>query len=244
MKIKLTLSYDGTEYKGWQSQTDYKSVQQTVISAIKTVTGEDVKLTASGRTDAGVHAEGQVASFITHSKVPPQNFARALNTKLPGDIRVLKSERVSDDFNARASAKRKTYRYSVYLADTDKPLKDRYALRVKGEPDVGKMINAGKLLVGEHDFKTFSATGSVVKTSVRTIYSLDIVKNGENINFYVCGNGFLYNMVRIVVSTLIKVGQNKISEQDVVNMLEKHIRPNGIDTIPVKGLCLLSVEYE
>ena len=243
MKIKLTVSYDGTNYYGWQSQKEYVSVQQTLVEAIFKVTGEKVKLTASGRTDAGVHAVGQVASFVTNSTVPPENFAKALNTALPNDVKVLKSQMVSDDFNARSSAKRKTYRYSVYLSNVIEPLKDRYKEMVYGKIDIEKMISASKHLIGTHDFKGFCATGSTDTTTVRTIYSLDIVKNGEDVDFYITGNGFLYNMVRIIVGTLIKIGRNKLSEQDLLTMLNTGDRSFGGETISAKGLCLMSVEY-
>ncbi len=244
MKIKLTISYDGTEYKGWQVQPDYpNTVQQIVKNAIKEITGEDVTLTGSGRTDAGVHAEGQVASFVSNSTVPAKNFYRALNTVLPSGVKVLASEQVPDDFDARRSAKKKLYRYSVYLGSADKPLKARYAERVYGELDVEKMRESASLLVGEHDFKAFCASGSEVNSTVRTIYYIDVIQNGEDVFFNICGNGFLYNMVRIIVGTLIKVGKGQLDKTDVEAMLTKLERSYGGQTISPKGLCLVKVEY-
>ena len=244
MRIKLTLSYDGTPFCGWQRQKNGVSVQETLEDAIYNLTGERVVVTASGRTDAGVHALGQVAHFDTDSTIPPEKFYKALNTFLPDDIKALKSEKVSDKFNANKSAKRKTYEYSLYVADTELPLKERYATRVYGEIGIEKMRSAGRLIEGEHDFKAFSATGSSVKTTVRTVYAVKVEKTGEDIKIRITGNGFLYNMVRIIAGALVKIGKGELSERDIIKAFSTGERKLLGETLPAKGLCLIKVEYE
>lgn len=242
MKIKLTLSYDGTDYCGWQVQPNGLSIQQVLEQALFTLTGEKVKVTGSGRTDAGVHAIGQVADFTTNSTIPPQKFALALNTILPSSVKVISSEQVEDSFNAIKSAKRKTYQYNLYTSCVELPLKERYALRID-QVDLAKMQSAGKLLIGEHDFKCMCAVGGSAKTTVRQIYDLSIEQKGQDITVSVTGNGFLYNMVRIMVGTLLEIGYGKMTEQDLKDMLISGQRAKGGKTISAKGLVLKSVEY-
>ena len=243
MRIKLCLSYDGTDFCGWQRQRNGVSVQQTVEDAVYSLTGEKVTVTASGRTDAGVHAKEQVAHFDTNANIPPEKFYKALNTFLPNGVKALSSEKASDNFNARKNAKRKTYEYSLYLSDTELPLKERYGTRVYGNIDIEKMRSAARLIEGEHDFKAFSATGGSVKTTVRTVYGITVAKSGEDIKITVCGSGFLYNMVRIIAGALVKAGKGEISESDILKALETGNRELLGETLPAKGLCLLKVEY-
>lgn len=243
MKIKLTVSYDGTNYCGWQIQPNGTSVQGVIEEAIFRLTGEKVSITGSGRTDAGVHAKGQVASFETQSKIPPENFYKALNTLLPPDVKAVKSELVADDFNACRNAKKKTYTYSMYISDVELPLKERYSVRVEKGLDVKKMKKAGKLLVGEHDFKSFCSTGSEVKTTVRKIYSLKVKKTKDDLKISITGNGFLYKMVRSIVGVIIAVGQGKLTESDITQMLKTGERNLESKTFPAKGLTLMKVEY-
>lgn len=243
MRIKIVLSYDGTDFCGWQRQTNGVSVQQTVEDAVYNLTGEKTTVTASGRTDAGVHAAGQVAHFDTNANVPPEKFYKALNTFLPDSVKVLSSEQVADNFNARKSAKRKTYEYGLYLSDTELPLKERYCTRVYGDIDIEKMRSCAKLIEGEHDFKAFSATGSSVKTTVRTVYGIIIEKSGIDFKIRVTGNGFLYNMVRIIAGALVKIGKGEISENDIIKALKTGERNLLGETLPAKGLCLIKVEY-
>ena len=243
MKIKLTVSYDGTNYVGWQSQKNGVSVQDEIESALEKVCKKRIRITGSGRTDAGVHAAGQVADFEADVSVPPERFSLALNAFLPPDIKVLKSERAEDDFNARYSAKKKTYRYSVYFSPVDLPLKDRYALRLDKSPDMGKLRAAAKIFEGEHDFKSFSSTGSAVKTTVRTVYSVCVKKNADGVDIDVCGNGFLYNMVRIIVGALIAFSEDKTTINELIAALSGSPRPAAVKTLPAKGLTLLSVDY-
>ena len=245
MKIKLTLTYDGTDFCGWQRQKKGVSVQETVEDALYRITGEKIKIVGSGRTDAGVHALGQVASFSSSGNIPPEKYAKALNTVLPAGVKAVKSERAEDNFDACRSAKIKTYRYSAYISDTVLPLKERYAARIADYPkiDFGRIESAAKLLAGTHDFKAFCASGNSSKTTVRTIYDLKAEKKGADIDFTVTGNGFLYNMVRIIAGVLIAVGRGEFSEDDVKKMLETGVRPMSVKTLSPKGLCLLKVEY-
>jgi len=243
MRVKLTISYDGTGVSGWQVQPDKTSFQEILENAIFSVTKEKVIVTGSGRTDAGVHALGQVAHFDTNSTIPPEKIALALNTALPPNIKVLKSETINDTFNARRSAKKKTYCYSIYNSYIDEPLKDRYSVRVYGNLDMDLLNKGAEKFVGEHDFKCLSASGNSSKTTTRTIYEIKIEKQGEDIKFFITGNGFLYNMVRILVGTLIKVGRKELPLSVIDEMLKTGNRDIGGDTLPPQGLCLLKVEY-
>lgn len=244
MRIKLTLGYDGTNYCGWQRQPNGESIQSRLEKAIETVIGKKVKVVGSGRTDAGVHANGQVAHFDADgTTIPPERYANALNTALPPDIRVYKSELVADGFNACRSAKKKTYKYSFYVSETENPLKERYALKISPKTNVDAMVNASEIFVGEHDFKAFKASGGTSKTTVREIYSVDFETDGQNLALCVTGNGFLYNMVRIMAGTLLAVGEGKLTEDGLRNMIKTGERKLGGKTLPAKGLCLEKVEY-
>lgn len=242
MRVKLTVSYDGTDFCGWQVQDNGVSVQGVLEEAIFKVTGENVRVTGSGRTDAGVHAAGQVAHFDTESSVPAEKFYKALNAFLPCGVKVVKSERADDDFHACNLAKRKTYAYSLYLSDAELPLKERYAERVENV-DAEKMKAAAKEFVGTHDFSAYKASGSSAKTTVRKIYSCKVVKKGTDITFTVCGNGFLYNMVRIMVGATVAAGKGEISVEDIRRSLATGERPKNVKTFPAKGLCLMKAEY-
>ena len=242
MRIILTISYDGTAYCGWQRQKNGISVQEVIENAILKLTSEKVSLIASGRTDAGVHAMGQVAHFDTTSKVPPEKFYLALNSYLPNDIRILFSSLAKEDFHARYSAKRKTYVYKFYLSPVILPLKDRYATRIENfnEETAQAVLNQ---IVGTHDFKCFLSSGSEVKTTVRTIYSATVYKAGDDISLEITGNGFLYNMVRIIAGTVVASCENKITADDLKNALLSGNRNAVGKTAPAQGLCLKSVEY-
>ena len=245
MRIKITVSYDGTDYCGWQVQPNGISVQSVLEEAIEKITGEKVKVTGSGRTDAGVHALGQVADFYTEKdNIPPENFAAALNTVLPDNVSVIKSERVADDFNSRKCAKKKTYRYLLYRSAVKLPLYERYAVQTDKNVDINKMREVSKVFIGTHDFKCFNASGGGAKTTVRTVYSIEIAEKGCMLSVSVTGNGFLYNMVRIMTGTLLKAGQGKLSAEDAGKMLLSGKRSDGGNTLPAKGLCLMKVEYD
>lgn len=243
MRILLTVSYDGTDFFGYQIQPNKRTVEQTLNEAISKITGETVKSIASGRTDSGVHALCQKVHFDTQSKIPPANFALALNTVLPDDVKVISSKKVPNSFNARYSAKKKTYRYSLYFSSVEEPLVKRYKTLIKYPVDIEKIKSAAKVIEGEHDFKCFLASGSSVKDTVRTVYSVKVIKKGKNLDFLVTGNGFLYNMVRIIVGTLLSVGEGKLTELDIKNALISGERPQFFKTMPAKGLCLEKVVY-
>ncbi len=242
MRIVITVSYDGTNFCGWQRQKNGISVQEVVENAILKLTGEKVSLIASGRTDAGVHAMGQVAHFDTLSKIPPEKFYLALNSLLPDDVRILSSFLAEDNFHARFAAKRKTYVYKFYLSPVTLPLKDRYASRIENF-NVEAAQAVLNEIVGTHDFKCFLSSGSEVKTTVRTIYSATVRKEGDDINLEITGNGFLYNMVRIIAGTVLAACENRITVEGVKNALLSGDRNLVGKTAPAKGLCLKSVEY-
>lgn len=244
MRIKLTVEYDGTNYAGWQRQKNAPSIQQTIEEAIYSVTKEEAKVCGSGRTDSGVHALGQVCHFDTNSTIPPENFYKALNIVLPNDVKIIKSEKASENFNACRNAKRKTYCYTFYTGDTIKPLYERYAVKIDGKVDVSLMKECAQILVGEHDFKCFCASGSETLTTIRTLYEVSVNEENDLIKIIVTGNGFLYNMVRIIAGTLLAVGQKRITKETVIEMLEKKDRSLGGKTIASKGLCLVEVKYE
>ncbi len=243
MRVKLTLGYDGTEYCGWQVQPNATTVQQKLEEAVFLATGEKVRVTGSGRTDAGVHAKGQVAHFDTECTIPPEKIYRALNAHLPINVRVFKSEQVGQEFHACNSAKKKTYRYSLYLGDTENPLKERYSVKIDGKVDFEKMKEVATLFLGEHDFKGFCASGSGAKTTIRTIYDIAVEKAGDDIKVTVTGNGFLYNMVRIMVGAILLVGKGEIEKREIERMLKYGERPSNARTLPARGLCLERVEY-
>ena len=246
----LVLAYDGTAFNGWQAQrrATLRTVQETLEGAAAEIFHTKTKITASGRTDAGVHALGQVCSFSARTTSPPEKLAECFNALLPADVRVLESGRAAENFDACRSAKRKTYAYSLYFSRRENPLKERYCVRVSGTPDFEKMLAAAKMLEGEHDFKAFCAADSSAKTTVRTLYAVRMERErcftGEELRIYVTGNGFLYNMVRTVVGTLLDVGFSGRSLADVERALSAGDRAAVGRTMPAKGLCLLSVEYE
>ena len=208
--IKLTIEYDGTSYGGWQKQKNNRTIQQCIEEAIKLLTGEEVELIGSSRTDAGVHAKGMVANFITNSKIPADKFREAINTKLPDDIGIIKSEEVDKNFHSRYDSKGKTYCYTLVNRYEKVCLGRSYVYQVRDELNYNLMKDAAKYFLGKHDFKAFKTNGSSVKTSVRTISGLELELKGDVLKIFISADGFLYNMVRIIVGTLIEVGKGKI----------------------------------
>ena len=252
MNIALKVSYDGTCFSGWQIQENGRTVQGELERAICERFGFFSRVTGSGRTDAGVHAAGQVCNFVLSDgiKISAERVADALNTALPPDVRVLESVAVPEEFDACRSAKKKTYRYSLYFARRENPLSERYAVRFGEKPDLSKMLACADLLEGEHDFSAFSATGSSVKTTVRTVSSIKFVPYGTEYNWEqngmhvdVCGNGFLYNMVRIMAGAMLDCGTGKLTADAVKRALRTGERDLLGKTMPAKGLTLLRVEY-
>jgi tRNA pseudouridine38-40 synthase len=246
--LKLTLAYDGTDFWGWQIQPEVVTIQGTLASAIGRVTGENVLPQGSGRTDAGVHALAQVASFSTISPIPAQNLMIALNDILPPAIRVLAAAEVPPEFNARRSAQSKTYRYRIYRGAICPPFIARYVWHYPYPLDEEAMRDAAGYLLGEHDFTSFAAVdpepGWVAQISnVRSILSSECSKAGQELVYEVCGTGFLHHMVRNLVGTLILVGKNKIKPQDISLILKAKKRSAAGATAPARGLFLVKVDY-
>lgn len=245
-KIILEISYLGTKYFGWQKQPNRTSIQQTIESIYKDRLKEEINLTASGRTDAGVHAIKQVAHFETSLNIKAEKFAYILNSFLPPDIRILRSFEGSQNFNARFSAKSKTYLYKMYLSDIELPIFLDRALRISETLNTKAMRKASKALIGTHDFSSFCKhRQNQDKNFVRTIYTIDInhdkIKNTLDIE--ISGNGFLHNMIRIIVGTLLDVGKGKYNAQDIKNILNEKKRIHGIKTLPPYALYLKDVNY-
>lgn len=241
--IKLIIEYDGTGYGGWQKQKNAPSIQQEIEEGIYKLTRERVTLIGSGRTDSGVHARGQVANFLTSSNLPPDRFSYALNSVLPEDIRVLSSQEVDYKFHARYSAKGKRYRYSMIIRPHGTAIGRNYYYHLRHRLDIDAMKKASKYLIGTHDFKAFQAAGSSVKDTIRRIDRAELTWEEPYLYFDIEGNGFLYNMVRIIVGTLILVGQNKIEYKMMDNIIKSKDRQMAGPTAPAHGLCLEEVYY-
>lgn len=243
MRVKIIIEYDGTNYAGWQRQDNAIAVQQKIEEAVFEITGQRAVVTGAGRTDAGVHALGQVAHFDTTATIPPEKWAYALNTKLPEDIRIRSSMKVDPEFHSTLHAEKKHYRYSIYNAPHTSPTRRLYAASVFYPLDEKLMQAAADVFPGEHDFSAFAAAGSDIKTTVRRVYSAKVTRNGDMLYFDVVGNGFLYNMVRIMAGTIIEVGYGKLAKTDVENALRSGERSNAGYTAPACGLTMVEVYY-
>ena len=247
--LKLILSYDGSEFAGWQVQPDAVTVQGTLASAIGRVTGEKVLPQGSGRTDAGVHALAQVVTFDTKSSVPAANFVKALNDVLPASVRVLEVEEAAPDFHARKSARAKTYQYRIYRGAICPPFLARYVWHYPFPLDERAMVRAAKGVEGEHDFTSFAAVdperGSqgVPLSNVRRIFSSNWERQGDEFLYTVKGSGFLHHMVRNLVGTFILVGKGTLQAEDLTRILEARNRSAAGATAPASGLYLVNVEY-
>lgn len=241
--IKLIIEFDGNRYAGWQIQKNAITVQETITRAIEELTKEEINLIGSSRTDAKVHARGFCASFFTSSTIPANKFKQAINNKLPEDIVILDSEHVADDFHARYSSKGKKYTYDILNREQPPALSRNYMYFYKKKLDINKMKEAINFFVGEQDFASFQNTGSNVKTTIRTIYDFTIDSSGDIISISITGNGFLYNMVRIIIGTLIQVGIGKIEPTDIPEIINSKNRKKAGPTAPPQGLCLKEVYY-
>ena len=246
--LKITLSYDGTDFAGWQIQPDTPTIQGTLSSAIGRVTGEKVLPQGSGRTDAGVHALAQVANFSLESPIPSENLLKALNDVLPSTIRILAVEEVDSSFHARKSATAKTYSYRMYRADICPPFLARYVWHHPYPLDENEMIAAAALVTGEHDFTSFAAVdperGREQEVSnIRTIFASTWRREGDESIYEVRGSGFLHHMVRNLVGTFILVGKGTLKPKDVSRILEAKSRSAAGATAPASGLFLVNVEY-
>ena len=235
--IKLTIEYDGKDFNGWQKQKNKLNIQGEIEKAIQNIMHEEVDLIGSGRTDAGVHSLGQVANFKINSNFPIEKMALALNSQLKNSIVIKKAEEVDERFHSRYNAKNKTYRYIINNSKTGtaiyRNLEYCYPLQ-----------EACKYFEGEHDFKAFKSSGTSAKNSVRTIYKAQVTKDGERVIIELTGNGFLYNMVRIISGTLLDVGLGKIKPEQIKTIKEQKDRQKAGRTLPAHGLYLVKVEYK
>lgn len=244
MRIRLIVAYDGTNYHGWQIQKNAVSVEGVLTEALQELLGEEIELAGTSRTDSGVHALGNVAVFDTDTRIPPEKIAVAVNQRLPEDIRVMCSEEVASDFHPRYQVSRKTYEYSITNAKIQFPTKRLYSYFVYIPLDVERMRQTAEYFLGEHDFGGFCSVGSQVKTTVRTIYALDVLQDGEDIRIRITGNGFLYNMVRIIAGTLIEVGMGRREPEMVKKAVDTADRKLAGPTAPPQGLTLVNIEFE
>ena len=242
-RVKLIISYDGTNYCGWQVQINGITVEEVINRELSRMLGEDIAVIGASRTDSGVHALGNVAVFDTFSKIPPEKMCFALNQRLPDDIRIQDSCEVPLDFHPRYCDSTKTYEYKILNRRFDNPVMRLYTHFVYMPLDYEKMQEAAKYLVGEHDFKSFCSARTQVTDTVRTIYSLDVSKEDDIIKIRISGNGFLYNMVRIIVGTLIKVGLKVYPPEYVKEILEACNRNVAGPKAPAKGLTLIGIVY-
>lgn len=242
--IKLKIEYDGSGFNGWQKQPNKLNIQGEIERAITQITGEEVDLIASGRTDAGVHSLGQVANFKTNSNIPTEKFPIALNTKLKRSIRILEAKEVEPRFHSRYNCKKKTYRYIINNSENGTAIYRNLEYNFSQKLNVENMNEAIKYFIGEHDFKGFKASGTSSKSSIRTIYDAKVYKDGERIIIELTGNGFLYNMVRIISGTLVEVGIGKINPEEIENIIKSGDRKMAGKTLPPQGLYLVKVEYE
>ena len=243
-RIMLTVAYDGTDYSGWQIQPHAETIEGILNRELSRLLGEEIRVIGASRTDAGVHAEGAVCVFDTESRIPPEKFSYALNQSLPQDIRIRSSEEVAGDFHPRKCDCRKTYAYRIWHDEFPMPTKERYTYWIYTKLDVDRMRKAASYLVGQHDFASFCSTHTQTENTVRTIYYLSVLEEGKEITILICGNGFLYNMVRIIAGTLIEIGQGKREPEEVKEMLLARDRASSGPTAPPQGLCLMEYEFE
>ncbi|MBS4979821.1 MAG: tRNA pseudouridine(38-40) synthase TruA [Lachnospiraceae bacterium] len=242
-RIKLTIAYDGTNYCGWQVQPNGITVEEVVNKALSKLTGEAIAVIGASRTDSGVHALGNVAVFDSATSIPPERIAMALNQRLPDDIVVVQSEEVAPDFHPRYCDCEKTYEYHIINTRTPIPTKRLTNYFVSYDLDVSKMQQAADYLVGEHDFVSFCNVRTQVEDTVRTVTELEVLRQGEEITIRISGNGFLYNMVRIIVGTLIRVGRGFYTPENVKEILEAKDRKAAGVTAPAHGLMLVEIRY-
>lgn len=242
-RVMLVVAYDGTAYHGWQYQPNCITIEGELNRCISELTGENIEVIGASRTDAGVHALGNIAVFDTCSTIPPDKIIYPLNQLLPEDIRIQESRAVEDDFHPRHCDTRKTYEYRILSCSNPIPTKRLYAYYTNYELNENLMQLAAMPLIGEHDFVSFCSVNTQALTTVRTIYDIIVKREGEEIVIRVTGNGFLYNMVRIIAGTLIEAGKGKINASDVTKMLEAKDRCAAGPTAPANGLMLCKYEF-
>ena len=241
--IKLIIEYNGKGFNGWQKQPNKLNIQGEIERAIGELTNEEINLIASGRTDAGVHSFGQTANFYTNSKIPIEKFAIAINSKLKKTIVIKSAEEVDEKFHSRYSVHNKRYRYIINNSEQGTAIYKDLEYHMPVKLNVDKMKEAIKYFEGKHDFSAFKASGTSSKSSVREIYKAEIIDKDEKIYIELTGNGFLYNMLRIIAGTLVDVGLGKIEPEDIPKIIESKKRENAGKTLPPHGLYLMEVNY-
>ncbi|WP_342526821.1 tRNA pseudouridine(38-40) synthase TruA [Chryseomicrobium sp. FSL W7-1435] len=246
MRLRAVISYDGSSFSGYQVQPNGRTVQEEIEKVLMTMhKGVFTRVVASGRTDTGVHATGQVIHFDSDLTISPYGWVRGLNAQLPGDIRFLHIEQAADDFHARFDVKWKTYRYKWTLEDIPMPFERHMVSFIPGrQPDVTRMHQAAQQLLGEHDFRSFSAANTSIQDFVRTIYDIQLEQHGHQLHLVITGNGFLYNMVRIIAGTLWEVGTGKLDPSKMSQIISAKDRGRAGRTAPPQGLYLEKVGYE
>ncbi len=242
-RIKLIVAYDGTNYCGWQIQDNGITIEEILNRELSRLLNEDIKIIGASRTDSGVHALGNVAVFDTETKIPPEKISFALNQRLPDDIRITNSCQVADDFHPRFCDTIKTYEYKIWNDRFPNPMVRLYSKFVYYNIDIEKMEKAAAYLVGEHDFKSFCSTRTQVENTVRTITEISFHKEGSMITMRIMGTGFLYNMVRIIMGTLLKVGMNMYPPEHVKEILDACDRSKAGPKAEACGLTLVGIEY-
>ena len=243
-RIKLTVAYDGTAYCGWQLQPNGVTIEEVLNKALTGLLKEPAAVIGASRTDSGVHAMGNVAVFDTESQIPADKICFALNQRLPDDIRIQSSEEVPLSFHPRKANCVKTYEYKILNRKISMPLQRLYSHFCYVDLDVEKMREAAAFLVGEHDFKSFCTVRTQAEETVRTVYGISLTKTDDLITLRISGSGFLYNMVRIIAGTLVKVGMGVYPPEQMEGILEARDRAAAGPTIPARGLTLVSLEYE
>ncbi len=243
MRLMMTVEYDGTGFNGWQLQPDGRTVQGALEEAIARATGTHSRVTGAGRTDSGVHALGQVAHFDTDSRLPADQLLKAVNFHLPKDVALLDCRAAPDDFHARFGTSSKLYRYRILRSAVRRPMRDRFCVRIRHPHNAGVMRECAALLEGEHDFTSFASEHTGAAGKVRRVLRSELIEDGDELHYMVEATGFLYNMVRIIVGTLLMAGRGRYTPGDVAAMLEARDRKSAGPTAPPRGLTLMEVRY-
>ena len=243
-RVMLKVAYDGTNYHGWQIQPNVVTIESVLNETLSALFREEIKVIGASRTDTGVHALGNIAVFDTNARIPAEKISYALNQRLPEDIRIQSSMEVAPDFHPRHQNSKKTYEYQILNCAFPMPVYRLYSYFTYVKLDVEKMQQAAAYLVGEHDFKSFCSTKTVAETTVRTIYDIHVEKTGDLIRVRITGSGFLYNMVRIIVGTLMEAGKGTIAPEQMIPILNACNREQAGPTLPACGLTLIEYEYQ
>ena len=242
-RVMLIVAYDGTEYHGWQVQPNARTIEGELNRCLSELLQEDIQVIGASRTDAGVHAKGNIAVFDTDARMPAEKISYALNQRLPKDIVIQKSCQVDADFHPRHCDTRKTYSYHIYRGEFPMPLRTRYSYFTYVPLDGTEMREAAAFFLGEHDFKSFCSANTQVESTVRTIEFLDVTEDDQELVITIRGNGFLYNMVRIIAGTLVDVGRGFLAVEDIPNILKACNRERAGQTLPACGLVLEKYEF-